>query len=147
MKNLPLNLLYKSQEGYLVTSPHLRLNQNIMGIVVENVCYGFEEYQMPWLMARRHAAENPLYGIPAIMAAPEEIRQLLQNREAFNLTVEILKRYGIECKRLNGKIYWTGQPDWCDCYFAIKNGSLEQSSYSGQTKLFYRPAVRLIAIA
>ncbi len=142
-KNLPLNLLYETEEGYLIESPYLWLNQKILGFVVGNVAYGLKEYAMPWMNAAKFMTEKHLGSFLPCMPKPRELTAMLLESLKVNALLKILQENGVEADLLNGEYYWSDQYYFCETYFAVKKRTLQTLPCCGQSALSFRLCLRL----
>lgn len=98
---------------------------------------------MPWMQAKSYCAEISTAKLHYEMPTPQEMTNILRGRDLFNQTVAILQQNGIAAAPINGANYWTNAYDWCDCYFAIVQKTLQKKAYSGQTNLAFRAVLHL----
>jgi len=143
MKLLPFNLLYQTEEGLLISSAHIRQRENMIGIIVGDAAFGLKEYKLPWMNAQTFLSQHKLGNYPALLPTPQEMQNLLINRELFARTVDILQRYNIAADKLGGDYYWTNKPDLCETYIAVSRRRLCLTPCCGASILSFRPCLHL----
>ncbi len=143
MKLLPFNLLYQTKDSLLVSSCHIRQRENLIGIIVGDTAFGLKEYKLPWLNAQTYLAQHKIGNYPPVLPTPQQMQNLLINRELFNRTVDVLRRYNIMADKLDGDFYWTDTYHFCETYLAVSRRRLDISPHSGETTLSFRPCLHL----